>query len=168
MAREDELTIENAELRFKNFSGKEGKFNAKGNRNFCILLNPADANDLAAEGWNVRTLKPRDPEDEEIPYIQVKVNYDGFSKPIIWLVTEINGKPVKKNKLDKDGIDILDWAEIKSVDLTVRPYHYDVNGKKGIKGYLKSMYVTIAEDRFASKYIDVPDSAMGIATGDAD
>ena len=168
MAREDELTIENAELRFKNFSGKEGKFNAKGNRNFCVLLNPADANDLAAEGWNVRTLKPRDPEDEEIPYIQVKVNYDGFSKPIIWLVTEVNGKPIKKNKLDEDGVDILDWAEIKSVDLTVRPYHYNVNGKKGIKGYLKSMYVTIAEDRFASKYIDVPDSAMGIATGDAD
>lgn len=168
MAREDELTIENAELRFKNFSGKEGKFNAKGNRNFCVLLNPADANDLTAEGWNVRYLKPRDPEDEEIPYIQVKVNYDGFSKPIIWIVTEINGKPVKKNKLDKDSIDILDWAEIKSVDLTVRPYHYDVNGKKGIKGYLKNMYVTIAEDRFASKYVDVPDSAIGIATGDAD
>ena len=168
MAREDELTIENAELRFKNFSGKEGKFNAKGNRNFCVLLNPADANDLLAEGWNVRTLKPRDPEDEEIPYIQVKVNYDGFSKPIIWLVTEVNGKPIKKNKLGEEEIDILDWAEIKSVDLTVRPYHYDVNGKKGVKGYLKSMYVTIAEDRFASKYIDVPDSAMGIATGDAD
>lgn len=168
MAREDELTIENAELRFKNFSGKEGKFNAKGNRNFCVLLNPADANDLLSEGWNVRTLKPRDPEDEEIPYIQVKVNYDGFSKPIIWLVTEVNGKPIKKNKLGEEEIDILDWAEIKSVDLTVRPYHYDVNGKKGVKGYLKSMYVTIAEDRFASKYIDVPDSAMGIATGDAD
>lgn len=168
MAREDELTIENAELRFRNFAGKEGKFNAKGNRNFCVLLNPADADALIKEGWNVRFLKPRDPEDEEIPYMQVKVNYDGFSKPIIWLVTEINGKPVKKNKLSEDDIDILDWAEIKGVDLTVRPYHYDVNGKKGIKGYLKTMYVTIAEDRFASKYVDVPDSAMGIATGDAD
>ena len=168
MAREDELTIENAELRFKNFAGKEGRFNAKGNRNFCVLLNPADADALIKEGWNVRFLKPRDPEDEEIPYMQVKVNYDGFSKPIIYLVTEIGGKPVKKNKLSEDDVDILDWAEIKAVDLTVRPYHYDVNGKKGIKGYLKTMYVTIAEDRFASKYVDVPDSAIGIATGDVD
>lgn len=166
MAREDDLTIENAELRFRNFSGKEGKFNAKGNRNFCVLLNPNDAGDLINEGWNVRFLKPRDPEDEEVPYIQVKVNYDGFSKPIIWLVTEVGGKPVKKNKLGEDEIDILDWAEIRHVDMVIRPYNYNVNGKSGIKGYLKSMYVTIAEDRFASKYVNVPDSAMGIATGD--
>ena len=166
MARQDDLTIENAELRFRNFSGKEGKFNAKGNRNFCVLLNPADAQALIDEGWNVRFLKPRDPEDEEVPYMQVKVNFDGFSKPIVWLVTEIGGKPVKKNKLSEDEIDILDWAEIRKVDMVVRPYNYDVNGKKGIKGYLKSMYVTIKEDPFAANYIDVPDSAMGIATGD--
>lgn len=171
MAREiqnEDIAIENAELRFKNFSGKEGKFNAKGNRNFCVLLNPNDADGLLKDGWNVRTLKPRDPEDEEVPYMQVKVNYDGFSKPIVWLVTEVDGKPVKKNKIGEEEIDILDWAEIKKVDLVIRPYHYDVNGKKGIKGYLKSMYVTIAEDRFASKYLDVPDSAVGIATGDID
>ena len=166
MAREDDLAIENAELRFRNFSGKEGKFNPKGNRNFCVLLNPDDAQALIDEGWRVKTLRPRDPEDEEVPYIQVKVNYDGFSKPAVWLITEVGGKPVKKNKLDENDIDILDWAEIKKVDMVIRPYNYNVNGMTGIKGYLKSMYVTIAEDRFADKYINVPDSAMSIATGE--
>ena len=50
MAREiqnEDIAIENAELRFKNFSGKEGRFNAKGNRNFCVLLNPNDAYQLS-------------------------------------------------------------------------------------------------------------------------
>lgn len=166
MARQEDLTIEDAEIRFRNFSGKEGKFNAKGNRNFCVLLHPDDAQGLMDEGWNIKYLTPRDPEEESVPYMQVKVKYDGYSKPVIWLITEINGQPVKKNKLGEDEIDILDYAEIKKIDMVVRPYNYDIQGRKGISGYLKSMYVTIKEDPFAGRYLDVPDSAMGIATGD--
>ena len=167
MARQDDLKIENAEIRFRNFSGKEGKFNAKGNRNFCVLLNPDDADSLMAEGWNVKYLTPRDPEEERVPYMQVKVKYDGSSKPpTIWITTEINGRPVRKNKLEEDGISALDYAEIKKIDMVIRPYNYDINGRQGISGYLKSMYVTIKEDPFAERYIDVPDSAMGIVTGD--
>lgn len=164
--RDDDLTIEDAELRFKNFSGRQGRYNAEGNRNFCVLLNPDDAQSLINEGWNIRFLQPRDPEEEPVPYMQIKVAYSDRSKPVVWLVSEINGEPVKKNKLGENEIDILDWAEIKHVDMVIRPYNYDVNGKKGIKGYLKSMYVTIAEDPFASRYLDVPESAMSIATGD--
>ena len=166
MVRKDDLKIENAELRFRNFSGKEGRFNTKGNRNFCVLLDPDDAQLLIDEGWNVRFLKPRDPEEEEVPYMQVKVQYGEHGNPIIYLVTEIDGKLVRKNKLSEEEVDVLDWAEIKKVDMVIRPYNYNVNGKTGIKGYLKTMYVTIKEDPFAANYIDVPDSAMGIATGD--
>ena len=164
--RTEDLEIENAELRFRNFSGKGGKFNNEGNRNFCVLINPADAEALKAEGWNIRTLKPKNPDDEEVPYMQVKVNYDGFSKPIVYIITEIDGKPVKKNKLGEDDIDILDYAEIKKVDMVIRPYNYQTPDRSGIKGYLKSMFVTIKEDKFASKYMNVPDSALGIATGE--
>jgi hypothetical protein len=62
--------------------------------------------------------------------------------------------------LDESSIPILDFAEIESVDLIVNPYVWEVSGKSGVKGYVSKMYVTIVEDEFEKKYIDVPDSAI--------
>jgi len=145
------LSIEDARIGFRNFSGKEGQFNPKGKRNFVVFLGKTDADVLAEDGWNIRWLKPRDPDEESQAYLPVDVNFDHVPPRIVVITSRA------KNELSEDSINKLDWAEIEHVDLIIRPYNWEVGEKSGVKAYLKTMYVTIVEDEFESKYRDVPD-----------
>lgn len=147
------LTIEDAKILFKNFSGLEGRFNPAGNRNFCVLLHNEDAEFLKEAGWNIKWLKPRDEEEPEQAYLKVKVSYINIP-PRIVLVNDN-----KKKELDQETIHILDWADIAMVDLIISPYHWDMNGKEGITAYVKTMYVTLSTNDLEKKYRDIPDSA---------
>lgn len=145
------LEIENAHLVFLNFAGAEKRYNQAGDRNFCIILDEPVAQELLREGWNVKRLKPRDP-DQELgdAYLEVKVSFKGPRPPRILLITSRTRTP-----LTEDLCELVDMVDIKTVDVIVRPYKWEVNGKSGIKAYLKTIYVTVQEDKFEHKYAEL-------------
>lgn len=142
------ITFENATILFRNFAGEESKYNSKGNRNFCVLVDPEMAPKLMEDGWNIRFLKPRDDDDTPHPYMQVKVSF-GNIPPQLVLVSDGT-----KKILNEEEIGILDYAELERVDLIVRPYNWEVNGKSGVKAYLKTGYFKIVDDPLARMYGD--------------
>jgi hypothetical protein len=149
------VVLEDRRILFRNFAGEEGRFNAKGQRNFNVLLTQDEADAMAADGWNVKYLQPREEGEPPQPRLEVSVHF-GKNPPRVVLITSKGKTP-----LDESMISLLDWAEIEGVDMIIRPYEWEVNGRTGVKAYLKSIYVSIREDELEKKYMDVPDSAAG-------
>lgn len=148
-----QIIMEGVQIIFRNFEGKEGQYNRLGDRNFAVKLDEKTAKELAKDGWNVKYLKANPDYDEpEQAYLQVSVNFKGRPPRVVM----INSRG--RTDLDEDTVDTLDWIDINNVDLIVRPYEWTVNGKSGIKAYLKSLFVTVDEDELELKYSDVPDA----------
>ena len=146
------ISIEHAEIGFRNFSGRPNMYNAEGQRNFCVFLDNDFATTLSEDGWNVRWPKNKDEDDNRKPFLQVSLKFDPYP-PNVVMVTKSSGAV----KLDENSVGLLDDADIENVDIRIRPYHWTLqDGRTGIKAYVKDLYVTIEEDPFAHKYVTSP------------
>jgi len=106
--------------------------------------------ELQYDGINVKYSKDVDGNpDRERPYIAVKVRYD-VKPPKIFMVED-----GVKTLLSEDTVGVLDSADIVRADLVITPVFYDVNGNTGFSNYLKTGYITIEADEFASRYADM-------------
>lgn len=165
MAVKETRIIENARLMFKNFSGAESEFNAAGDRNFCVALDPDTAQEMRKVGWNVKELPPRPDHDDDEPveYIKVKLSYRFEERQP--LIVRIAGK--RRANLTERTVSSLDWDEIEHVDLEIRPYNWEKGNRTGVTAYLKSMYVTVKEDRLAAKYADLSEDSSPLLNEEA-
>ena len=141
------VQIDDARICFRNFSGRPDKYNREGDRNFAVIIDDQEVADaLIEQGWNVKIRPPREEGDDPFMYLTVKVKFNDRG-PNVYLKT---GRAT--NRLDEESIDCLDNVDILGVDLDIRPYDWEVNGKTGRTAYLQSICVTQDTDRFASRF----------------
>jgi hypothetical protein len=140
--------VEGGRLIFRNFAGRESMYNTRGERNFAVELDEQVAQQMAADGWNVKFPEPggEDAEITRAPHISVALRFD-ILPPKIIMITSTARTPLKE-----DTVELLDWADISNADLIANGSEWSVGGKSGIKAYLKSLYVTIEEDELDRKY----------------
>ena len=141
------ITIENAQIIYRNFAGVAKKFNAEGLRNFNVVLDPEVATMLERDGWNIKWDDPKEEGDSPRARIKVAVRFDNYP-PRAVLVTKGGGKTL----LDEDSIEILDWAEIETADIVLTGSSWTVQDKRGIKAYLRKGFFTLSADDLESKY----------------
>jgi len=147
------IVLENARIIYRNFSGKISKFNQNGFRTFNVLLPTEVAEELLRDGWNVKWLDPQEEGDPKQAHMEVKVQYGRISPKIVTLTAGTRNRTM----LSDETVGMLDFAEFATIDLVIRPYNWEVQGKAGVKAYLKTMYVTLVEDEFEAKYATIDD-----------
>jgi len=147
---DNNVMIEGATIIFRNFAGRETQYNSEGDRNFCIVLPEQLAQDMLADGWNVRRLRAQEEGEEGDPYVQVSVGYGKGRPPLVVLVTSRG-----RTQLDETLIEALDWVDIETADIIIRPYDWRVGGKGGRKAYLKTLFIVVREDPLDLKYRDL-------------
>lgn len=152
------VLFEDVRIIYKNFEGKEGMYNREGDRNFAVVLPSVElAQQMKDDGWNIKFPKdlPDGSPSDRLPHMQVSVSYKNRPPRIVMITSK------GRTTLTEDELVLLDWADIRSVDLLVNPYHWNVSGNTGIKAYAQSVFVIIEEDPLELKYADLPELGSG-------
>lgn len=157
MPSEGTIRLEGVRIIFRNFTGRPGKYNAEGERNFAVVLDDEKAAVLLDDGWNVKRLNPKENAEEgaePVPFLPVKVKYGTRYPPRVAMITSRGLTDLKEHE-----VEVLDRVDILSVDMMIRPYTWEGSETGLFTAYLHSIYVTIQEDELELKYADLPRAA---------
>ena len=148
----DIIQVDDGRIIWPNFEGRQTQFNDKGKRNFSWrITDPELAERLKADGWNVKIKPPREEGEEPFMHLPVKVNFDGWNPPNIYLVSGNNTR-----KLDAETAGNLDTIDIIKADFDIRAFDYDTPRGSGRAAYLHAARIVQRVDRFAVQDDDVP------------
>ena len=160
MSKNDHIDVpEKAELKgykitFKNFTGRESAngYNRAGNRNFNVILDDDTAQQMLADGWNVRIKEFDDGSHRNTLQVAVRYDIERF-RPTIYMVSpKSNGKYLKR-ALNEDTVTELDSATVVSANMILNPSPWhNAMGGGGIKAYLTLGYFVIEKDPFEDDF----------------
>ena len=146
------LFIENAQITFKNFSGRETQYTDEGVRSFSVILEDQDlVQNLIQDGWNVKQLRKQDEDDPQKWHLPVAVSYRKIP-PRIEIITEENKD--RTIPLDEAAVGELDFETVLYADIYISPSTYisRVTNQEKVKAYLRSMVACVEADPISRKY----------------
>jgi len=157
------LTVDHAEIAFKNFGARGTKANpVGGKRTFCLLLSEEMAARLNEDNWNVKVKEIRDQyqEGEEtmtvtlnqyneqyrgvfdnaMLYTEIVVNENGNPPAVIYKASEYNGEKVCAPVPVERWAD-LDKSMLSDITVVIHPWKHgrNIQNPDAKKGYLNSM-----------------------------
>lgn len=149
--KDQSVELEGVRLIFKNFAGRRDKFNDEGRRNFAIVLDRKQADELASQGYNVKSRPPRQEGDDELFYLKLHVVFNTAGRPPrVVMVTSKN-----QTRLDADIVDLLDDMDVERANVRFRGWEYDAENNPGKKSaYLQTLYAVVHEDPLAEEFSD--------------
>src|SRR5580765_8598345 len=106
--KKPQIIIEDAELLYENFSGKEKKWNLEGQRNFCVYLDEDTAKQMKEDGWNVRLREGREEGEPDKPYLQISVGYQK-NPPHIVLIASTG-----RTLITEENVSVLDMIDMET------------------------------------------------------
>ena len=147
--RGEVVEINDARIIFRNFTGEGGKFNREGDRNFAVIIPDQEIADALLErSWPVKIKPPREEGEDPFIYMSIKVKFNDRG-PGVYLKSGVH-----ITRLNEDTVSMLDHIDIQSVDMDIRPYDWEVNGKTGRSAYLQAINVIQNVDRFGERYLE--------------
>jgi hypothetical protein len=149
------VQIDDARIIFRNFAGKEGQYNREGDRNFGVVLPIDIALQMEEDGWNIKYLKAREEGEEPTPWVQVAVSYKGRPPRVVMITHRGNPPEPVRTTLPEELVELLDYADLSTVDLILNPYQWAVSGKTGVKAYLKTIFAKVQQDELERRYADL-------------
>lgn len=149
------ISVENAHLRFPDFSG-QGRF-SDGKPNFGLNIDNEELYRLLEEsGANIKPGAVMEDGSQYDPYIaSVKINMDSKFPPKVVIVNgnvDTEGNEYARVLETEEDLKILDHIQISNYDLVVNTRNYSVNGSEGVSLYLAQLWVTQGRNQFEEKY----------------
>ena len=131
--------IENAEIRWPNFSGRVSDRNPHGYKTFCVVIRDTElAQQMAADGYNIKHHDPRDGDErDDFDYLQISVSWAKFEPMVVMIDSK------SQIRLNESNVGQLDDETIISVDVSVSPYSYNKLGRSGVIPFVKELWVTV-------------------------
>ena len=139
--------LKDCKILFPNFRGRQTKYNPEGNRNFNAKIDdPAIAQALANDGFNVRLLNKLNDEDPDTWGLKITIRYNKDHPEYNPQVKEVFED--RSANLDDSNIHALDDMTINKAIIEFRPFVYDEVAHK-CSAYLNRAKFWVVDDWFS-------------------